>query len=61
MSGLTRASNHFCNLRKRKKQEDKMKALKLFLQLCLVSGICVIIGFSWWLVYFVWWIIEGMM
>jgi len=39
---------------------QEMKALKLFLQLCLISGICVIIGFSGWILYFVWWIVKGM-
>jgi len=39
---------------------DKMKALKLFLQLCLISGICVIIGFAGWIGYLLWWIVEGM-
>ena len=37
-----------------------MKALKVFLQLCLVSGICCIIAFGVWCVYLVWRIVEGM-
>lgn len=37
-----------------------MKQLRLFFQLCLLSGICAIIGFSGWLVYLLFWMIEGM-
>jgi hypothetical protein len=37
-----------------------MKALKAFLQLCLVSGICCIIAFGVWLVYLVFWLVQGM-
>jgi len=40
---------------------QEMKQLRLFLQLCFISGICVIIGFSGWLLYLLWWIVEGMM
>ena len=37
-----------------------MRVLKLFLQMCLVLGICAIISFATWCVYLVWWLIEGM-
>jgi hypothetical protein len=36
-----------------------MKALKLFLRLCLISGVCVIISFAGWILYLLWWIVEG--
>jgi len=37
-----------------------MKYLKAFAQFCVVCGLLVITGFSFWCVYLVWWIVEGM-
>ena len=60
MSGLTKASNHYCNLRKRKKQDDKMKILQWLFRAFILFCALVIVGFSGWILYFVWWIVKGM-